>query len=171
MITSEVYHSENPPLDIPENLLRKLLYACTKEAPFRAPDGRLYLQIDGVAMGSPLGVLFANFYMGMIERKVLSDVEIRPRLYCRYIDDIFVEVKDPQHLHTLKERFERESVLDFTFESSNNNSLPFLDVLVEKEAEKYETSVYIKKTNLGHCINGGSECPERYKNSVISAYV
>ena len=94
MIIQEVYHSHKSPLDIPEDLLRQLLKLCTKEAIFRAPDGRLYQQIDGVAMGSPLGVLFANFYMGMVERRVFENRDLCPHIYGRYIDDIFVDMKN-----------------------------------------------------------------------------
>ena len=35
---------------------------------------------------------------------------------------------------------------------------------------KFSTEVYRKSTNLGLCLNGESECPERYKKSAISAY-
>ena len=171
MIINEVYYSDKPRLDIPEKILRELLIACTKEAPFRGPDGHLYLQVDGVAMGSPLGVLFANFYMGMIERKVMENSNVRPRLYGRYIDDTFVEVRDYQHLDQLKREFEKVSSLIFTHEVSNNGSLPFLDTLVSIESDRYITSVYTKNSNLGMCMNGEGECPQRYKRSVISAYV
>ena len=171
MIINEVYHSEKPRLDIPEKQLKELLIACTKEAPFRGPNGDLYLQVDGVAMGSPIGVLFANFYMGMVERQVMENSSVRPRLYGRYIDDTFVEVRDYQHLEQLKKEFERVSSLKFTLEVSKNNALPFLDTLVSIEADTYITSVYTKKSNLGMCMNGNGECPKRYKISVIGAYV
>ena len=32
-------------------------------------NGRLYQQVDGVAMGSPLGPLFANIFMSFHEQK------------------------------------------------------------------------------------------------------
>ena len=43
------------------------------EAPFLSPDNKLYKQIDGVAMGSPLGVLFANLYMGHLEETLFKN--------------------------------------------------------------------------------------------------
>ena len=68
-----------PPLAIPENILRNLLTACTTECPFQYTDGKLFSQIDGVSMGSPLGVTFANFYMTYIENKVFNDQpELKP---------------------------------------------------------------------------------------------
>ncbi|XP_076037031.1 uncharacterized protein LOC143022617 [Oratosquilla oratoria] len=64
-IIKRVYHdNDTPNCDIPEHVMKKLLECCTKEAPFTCPRGTKYCQIDGVAMGSPLGVLFANFFHG-----------------------------------------------------------------------------------------------------------
>lgn len=97
IILQKVYHSQEVPLDIPENVLRQLLQARTKEVPFYSPRGRLCQQIDGVAMGSRLGVLFANFYMGTIEERV-SERTNRPKTYSRYIDDCFLSFDNPQGL-------------------------------------------------------------------------
>ncbi|XP_076068425.1 uncharacterized protein LOC143040868 [Oratosquilla oratoria] len=89
-ILQEVFpEGETSKLKIPKNLFRQLLEICTKEAPFYCPRGQLYKQIDGVAMGSPLGVLFANFFMGMAEREVFSTTR-KPPIYTRYVDNILV---------------------------------------------------------------------------------
>ena len=57
-------------------------------------------------MGSPLGVLLANFFMGCIEEEVFTRIQ-KPIIYCRYIDDIFIMIKnmdEAEHLHiTLQE--------------------------------------------------------------------
>ncbi|XP_069180193.1 uncharacterized protein [Procambarus clarkii] len=68
------------PLDMPENILGNYF---TKEAPFLSPDGHIYKQVDGVTMSSPLGVLFANFFMGTVEQRVLVDMDLKPAIYCR----------------------------------------------------------------------------------------
>ncbi|KAG0729814.1 hypothetical protein GWK47_029573 [Chionoecetes opilio] len=49
--------------------------------------------------------------------------------------------------------------------------MPFLDVLVTQKEESFITNVYVKPTNTGHCLNGESECPQRYKDSTIGAYI
>ena len=49
--------------------------------------------------------------------------------------------------------------------------MPFLDVLVKQESNSFQTEVYTKPTNQGHCLNGKSECPQRYKDSTINAYI
>ena len=71
IILHEAYnHPYLPPPKIPPYILGELLKLCTKEAPFRCPRGKLHVQI-GVAMGSPLGPTFANYYMGDLEKKYL----------------------------------------------------------------------------------------------------
>ena len=63
----------------------------------------MYTQIDGVAMGSPLGVLFADFYMGVIEERVFSN-QPKPDIYCRYVDDTFVKTDSPEKVEELRRR-------------------------------------------------------------------
>ncbi|XP_068247027.1 uncharacterized protein [Palaemon carinicauda] len=81
LTADRVYRDDSTPsLNIPEPALRTLLAICTKRALFTTHRGHTYLQKDGVAMGSPLRVLFANFYMGIVEERVFSRVEC-PFLY------------------------------------------------------------------------------------------
>ena len=35
-------------------------------------NGKLFSQIDGVAMGNPLGPTLANWFLGMIEKKIFD---------------------------------------------------------------------------------------------------
>ena len=93
-------------------------------------------------MGSPLGPIFANYYMGHLERQVFEDHTIKPATYCRYVDDIFAVVRDEQHLQLIKERMEESSVLRFTYEMSVDNKLPFLDIEVDGQNGTYVTKVY-----------------------------
>ena len=160
-----------PPPNMPRQVLEQLLRSCTCESPFKTPDGRLYLEIEGVAMGSPLGVSFANFYMCDVENKVLLNQTIAPTTYCRYVDDIYTVVRDETHLKELKTTMEKHSVLKFTYELSINNKLPFLDIAIDRQTDTYVTSVYRKPTDAGRCLNAASECPERYKVSVIRTFL
>ena len=122
-------------------------------------------------MGSPLGPLFANFYMASIENEVLSSPDIAPHIYLRYVDDCLLNVRDISQLQEIISEFEKHSVLHFTFELAKDNTIPFLDVLVEAANNEFITSVYRKPTNTGQTLNAKSECPTRYKTSVIRSFV
>ena len=153
IILDAVYNDRRsalPPLQLSQAILEKtvagMYFRCTVP---RARMGKLYVQKDGVAMGSPLGPLFANFYMAHVENLVLNDPEIAPATYVRYVDDVFVDVRGQAHLLSLIAQFEANSVLHFTYEMSINGTLPFLDVLVESRDGRYVTDVYRKPTNAG----------------------
>ena len=126
-----------------------MLWVCTTEVPFRSPDGSLYVQIDGVAKRSPLGILFANAYMAKIEDDVISSLNFPPHIYRRFVDDIFVEVRDEDDLEQLRLKLDESSVLNFTSESGTGNRLPFLDVEVKMSEGQHQLRVYRKLTNLG----------------------
>ena len=165
------HHSELPPPKMPKGIMKELLLACTTEAPFRCPEGKLYVQKDGIAMGSPLGVLFAQAFMAYVENEALNNQSVKPLLYCRYIDDIFVCVDNLHLLEELRYSLQSISGLNFSVELNSNNTLPFLDVLVEAAHDDFVTSVYRKPTNVGNCMNGEGECSDTYKKGVIKAYV
>ena len=174
IILKEVYKNADPtlpPLQLTPWILERLLRSCTMEAPFRGPDGRLYRQRDGIAMGSPLGPLFASFYMCSLENSVLSDATIAPNIYCRYVDDIFVDVQDQNHLDRLISRLEAQSVLRFTSEVSLEQKIPFLDVFIDASTGNFSTSVYRKPSDSGHVMNARSECPDKYKDAVLQAFI
>ncbi|XP_066984717.1 uncharacterized protein [Macrobrachium rosenbergii] len=55
-------------------------------------SGKSYKQIDGMAMGSPLGPTFANIFMCSLEDHILDNCPLayHPLFYRRYIDDTFL---------------------------------------------------------------------------------
>ncbi|MPC73083.1 hypothetical protein E2C01_067401 [Portunus trituberculatus] len=106
--------------------------------------------------------------MGTIESALLTTD--RPSIYCRYVDDILVRVKNLQELQNLCQRFINATGLNFTYEESSNRRLPFLDILVTARNSGFKTTVFTKPTSQGLCLNGDNECPKRYLTSAFSAY-
>ena len=46
----------------------------------------MYRQIDGVAMGCPLGPTLANIFVGYYESKLFNKIS-KPTVYFRYVDN------------------------------------------------------------------------------------
>ena len=68
---------------------------------------KLYKQIDGVAMGSPLDPALANIFMCNFENKWLKDCphNLRP-VFCRwYVDDIFVLISSLDQAEKFKKYY------------------------------------------------------------------
>ena len=89
--------NENPP-NIPKHDLHDLLNIETKET-FFIFNSKYYTQVDGVAMGSPLGPALANIFICNFESKWLRDCpnDFEPVFYRCYIDDLFVLFSSPDH--------------------------------------------------------------------------
>ena len=74
--------------------VKELLTHAVKSSTFMFNDV-YYKQVDGVAMGSPLGPTLANLFLVYYESKWLENCpqQFKPQFYRRYVDDIFVMFK------------------------------------------------------------------------------
>ena len=77
---------------------RKILELAVSDTHF-VFDGKLYKQVDGMAMGSPFGPTFANIFMCNLEELFLEQCPntFKPIFYKRYVDDTFALFRDPSH--------------------------------------------------------------------------
>ena len=53
-------------------------------------DGEFYLQICGTAMGKTYTPSYANIFMAEWERHIFWKLQLKPLIYKRYLDDIFM---------------------------------------------------------------------------------
>ena len=73
IILRKVYKEKLIKTKIPRKNMEKLLQLCTQGTPFMF-NGKMYVQIDGVMMGSPLGALFANIFMCELENTIVPQL-------------------------------------------------------------------------------------------------
>ncbi len=66
----------------------------------------LYEQIDGIPMGSPLGPILTNIFVGYNKSQLFSEIQ-RPSTYFRYVDDTFVIAKDLDEKKRLEDHLNR----------------------------------------------------------------
>nr|XP_014349894.1 PREDICTED: uncharacterized protein LOC106705311 [Latimeria chalumnae] len=57
-------------------------------------EGGLYEQSSGLPMGSPISPLLANVFMEVVEEKVLEFAAREVKMWLRYMDDMFVVLKE-----------------------------------------------------------------------------
>ena len=97
---------------------------------------KTYKQIDGVAMGSPLGPTLANAILCCHEKIWLNECpdEFKPAYYRRSVDNILVLFRPPDHLEKFKKYVNsKQRNIRFTCEKEQNNSMSFSDVLITSE--------------------------------------
>ena len=149
---------------------KQLLTLATKSSCFLF-NGVYYSQLDGVAMGSPLGPTLANLFLAYHEEKWLNDcpVQFKPLYYRRYVDDIFLMFQNKsQVLKFLRYMNSRHQNIRFTVEEEENGSLSFLDIKITRNGDKLMTSIHRKKTFSGVYLNYDSFLPRDYKRGLIS---
>ena len=150
---------------VPEKVLKKLLLKATTEVEFSFND-TMYRQVDGVAMGSPLGPILANVFVGYCEDAVEDDQW--PLYYDRFVDDTFSiftsEEKSVEFFNTLNNL---HPSLRFTVECEKDGVLPFMDVSVKRVGGGLERSVYRKLTFTGLYTRWDSFSPTSQKIALM----
>ena len=167
--TNNLFKNEDIVHGLKKSEFKDLLSLATKESYFIF-NNILYKQIDGVAMGSPLGPSLANAFLTHHEQDWLdsSPLEYRPLYYRRYVDDIFVLFKSSDHLKRFQSYLNSCHVsMSFTIETEQENKISFLDVSVIREQGEFTTSVYRKPTFSGVYTHFDSFLPDTYKIGMI----
>ena len=140
-----LYSSEHPPAPFPRQIFVELMEMATSSVEFSFND-IMHRQIDGVAMGSPLGPALSDIFVGYYESKLFQTTS-KPEMYYRYMNDTFVVFSNEYECDLFLDSLNSlHPSLRFTFKKESNLVLPFLDVLVEKSPSKFITSIYRKPT-------------------------
>ena len=133
-------------------------------------DGKIYKEIDAVGMNSPLGINLANAFLCFHEQVWFNDCpeDFKPVYYRRYVDDIFLLFRSPEHLEKFTNYLHtKHENIKFTYEKESNNLLPFLDILMSRLENGFKTSVYHKPTFSGVYSNFSSFIYDQYKIGLI----
>ena len=133
-------------------------------------DGKLYHQKDGVAMGSPLGPLFANIFFSFHELTWLEDCPhtFKPMFYRRYVDDCFLIFQSKEQVTPFLDYLNsKHPNIQFTHELENNGSPPFLDINITRANGHFSTSVFHKPTSTGLFTNFNSFFSITYKKGLL----
>ena len=127
-----------------------------------------YLQIKGTAMGTKMAPAYANISMDAIETSFLSSSPLKPSIYYRNIDDIFLiwPHGNDSLTHFLEHANNIYLNIKFTHECSKT-TLPFLDVSVQIAQNEIFTTLHKKLTESHSYLHYNSYHLVHIKNSII----
>lgn len=136
-------------------------------------NNKIYKQDEGTAMGNSLSPFMANLFMGKFETDLKQDLDYFPRLWLRYVDDVFAILDTSKF--TLQEFTDilnsKFPSIKFTNEIEKNGTLPFLDTLVIRNRNKLEIDIYRKNTNTDRYITSDSNHSMQHKRSALNFLV
>ena len=129
-----------------------LLLLCRKNVQFTF-EGKIYIQIDEVVMGSPLAPVLADIFMVELERIVVPTLATQLRFLRRYVDETtcFVKIESIEYILSVVNNFHEK--IQFTYEIEKDSKLSFLDVEIQRTNETVATTVYRKETNNDMYLN------------------
>ena len=163
----EMLAIHKPPDSLPQNsYIRELLEVVLTNNHFEF-NGKHYHQVSGTGMGTKLASLYANLFMTKFEEKYVYTYPQQPKLWKRFIDDIFLiwphgmdwRLKFIEHLNTV------HPTIKFTSDISHTEIF-FLDLTIYISNFKLYTRLYTKTTDRHMYLNYSSEHPMSLKRSI-----
>ena len=157
-------------VDIDGDLLLKLLDVCVCDIQFLF-NSKYYNQIDGIAMGSPLGPILANIFVGYIEKQIFQTDNKGIAIYGRYVDDILVGATSFDCMNHLADRLNAvHANIKFTVEFEVEGTIPFLDVKIQRNSGGLSHSWYHKDSWSGTFLHYYSYAPMSWKEGLLKGY-
>ena len=128
----------------------------------------LYEQVDGVAMGSPLGPLRANTFMCSLEERLVKQKQM-PSFCRRFVDDTITKQSSAKSANEFLSTLNNcHPSLQFTMGIEvDGKLLPFLGAELIRKDDRLESKVYIKPTNTGLLLHFDSNVDMNYKKALF----
>ena len=107
-------------------------------------------------MGASPSPTIDNIFLNYFETVGLAECpdDFKPKFYRRYLDDMFLIFSNEQQAkHFFNYINSRHSSIKFTIAGEIDGTLAFLDVNVNREGNKFTTSVYQKEIFTGQGMN------------------
>ena len=96
--------------------------------------------------------------------KVNCPLNFKPKYYKRYVDDTFLIFENEDQANNFLNYINsKHHKIKFTIENERKNKLPFLDMLISKRTNNFDTNIYRKPTHTNLGVNFISACYENFK--------
>lgn len=138
-------------------------------------NNKHYLQISGTAMGKKMAPKYADITLSYWESLNLPKCDKQPRIYLRYLDDIFMIWEHDRD--SFNQFFQTLNTAHPNIKLKSNiqeNELEFLDVLIYKgenfgKYNTFDTKVYFKPTDSHALLHKDSFHPKHTFSGIIKS--
>lgn len=113
-------------------------------------------------MRNPLSPLISEVFMAKFEMD-LKSTGVLPRIWHRYVDDIFAVVKRSEINNILTVLNGQYQEINFTCEIEENNKLIFLDLELQRNEYNIDIAIYHKPTSTLRYTPSDSYAPIQHK--------
>ena len=150
--------------------MREMLILCVNYFNFTF-ESRTFVQTDGVAMGSLLGPVLVDIFMIELENSLLPKLTKYITFWKRYVDDTicFVKISTTEFIISVLNSFDKN--IQFTFEEENDETIPFLVILISRKRNDITKRVYQKSTCNDTYLNWNAIAPAKWKRGTLKTLV
>jgi hypothetical protein len=150
----------------PEHLISLLLEIQLENNCFTF-NQKFYKQIKGIPMGKAWAPAVASIYLEQWESKILTDSQIVPLLYVRYIDDIFMVLNSRSDADVLIQFMQSADPHIKLSELTIASTVHFLDLNITIDGPRLTYSLYSKPSHLKVLIDFQSSHSFQLKRNVV----
>ena len=174
LATNLIYECEEvPPFD--KETCRELLMLCCSNTVLKVND-KIYIQTDGLSMGSKIAPLLANIWLAYYDDNIRNGADV----YFRYMDDICTIVKVGDEEELLDRVNGMHPNLRFTMEKLHHTDdgldtlgyISFLDMKITVWHDRtITTEWYRKESSTDVLMDWFAWAPMRYKVNIVHGLV
>ena len=150
--------------------ITKLFKLCVQKTYF-VFNKKLYIQVNGLAIGASTSGFAAELFMERLETRALDTFVDPPTIWKRYVDDTFTKLKKALVDEFLKHLNQQHPRIKFTTEVQINQMLAFLDNRVHVEPDGMtKITIYRKKTHTDQYLDFKSNHHIQQKLGIIATF-
>ena len=146
LVLERIYNKGELVANIARLEMKEMLLLCTKKVHF-SYNQDIYIQKNGVSMGSPLDPVLAGIFLVNLERSLVPKLNVYHNFWRRYINDTntFIKIGPVEYLLSVLNKFHLK--IKFIYEMEVESKLAFLNILLYLDCHDIITIVYRKVTN------------------------
>ena len=146
----------------------KLLTICVENTYFMF-NKKLYIQVNGLAIGASTSGFLADIFMYKLEKRAIATFICPPSIWKRYVDDTFAKLKKIHVLQFMEHLNSQHERIEFTSEELIERKLAMLDTeLNVKEDGHLKIKIYRKPTHTDQYLMFDSNHHISQKLGIIS---